>query len=175
MAINKFETQLTGGHPNSLGNTIAVVDEVLKDKNKLQDLYDCYQSEDEVVRLRVSNGIKRVCKEHPEWVAEYLDGLLDDISKIDQASTKWSLSTLFMWLDDFMTDKQRAKAIKLMKSNLHYDDWIVQNTTSESLAYFAKEDAALKKWLKPELQKLTKSRHNSVARRADKLINSLYN
>ncbi len=117
---------LTGGHPNSLGNTIQVVEEVLKDKAKLQDLYDCYKSTDEVVRLRVSNGMKRVCKEKPEWVAEYLDELILDTSKIDQASTKWTLSTLFMWLDGFMNAEQRRGAITVMKTNLHYDDWIVR-------------------------------------------------
>lgn len=173
MAVNKYEELLTGGHPNSLGNTIQVVDDVLTDEKKLKDLYDCYGSTDEVVRLRVSNGMKRVCKEHPEWVAKYLDNLISETSKIDQASTKWTLSTLFMWLDTFMTDKQRGSAIDIMKSNLHYDDWIVQNTTSESLTHFAKSSPELKKWLLPELKKLTASRHNSVARRAQKLLDAL--
>jgi hypothetical protein len=117
--------------------------------------------------------MKRVCKERPDWVAKYLDGLIAKTSKIDQASTKWTLSTLFMWLDSYMTDKQRDDAITIMKHNLHYDDWIVQNTTSESLTYFAKHNQNLKKWLIPELQKLTQSRHKSVSRRAQKYIDTL--
>jgi hypothetical protein len=170
MPINTYETRLTGGHPNSLGNTIEVVEEILQDEHKLQQLYDCYQSQDEVVRLRVSSGMKRVCKEHPEWVARYLDGLISEISHIEQASTKWTLSTLFMWLDTYMTDTQRQAAIGIMKENLHYDDWIVQNTTSEVLAHFSKTSPELREWLLPELQKLTDSRHNSVRRRAEKLL-----
>lgn len=173
MAINEFETRLTGGHPNSLGNTIEVVNEILKDKHKLQDLYDCYASNDEVVRLRVSNAMKRICKEHPEWIAKYTDDFISKTSKINQASTKWTLSTLFMWLDSYMTDRQRKESIEIMKSNLHYDDWIVQNTTSESLAHFAKQDEKLKQWLKPELEKLTKSKHKSVAGRAHKLLQGM--
>lgn len=172
MAINKYEELLTGGHPNSLGNTVQVVDEVLIDEDKLIHLFDCYQSSDEVVRLRVSNAVKRVCKEKPEWVAKYLDQLINEISKINQASTKWTLSTLFMWLDEYMTDSQRKSSIEIMKSNLHYDDWIVQNTTSESLAHFAQSNDSLKKWLIPELAKLESSRHKSVARRASKLKES---
>lgn len=173
MFINKYEERLTGGHPNSLGNTIEVVNDVLTDEKKLNDLYQCYESSDEVVRLRVSNAIKRVCKEKPEWVAKYLDSLLNKTSKIDQASTKWTLSTLFMWLDSYMTETQRKEAIHIMQTNLGYDDWIVQNTTSESLAHFAKADDELKEWLLPELKKLTKSRHKSVSRRAQKLLDSL--
>jgi len=173
MAINHYEELLSGGHPNSLGNTVAVVDDILTDENKLADLFDCYDSPDEVVRLRVSNAMKRVCKEHPDWVAQYLDSLINKTAQIDQASTKWTLSTLFMWLDSYMDNGQRSKAVKLMKQNLYYDDWIVQNTTAESLAHFAKSNPALKTWLIPELQKLTKSRHKSVARRAEKLLASL--
>jgi hypothetical protein len=78
-----------------------------------------------------------------------------------------------MWLDGYMTEEQRKTAIEIMKGNLHYDDWIVQNTTSESLTHFAKKDDELKQWLIPELKKLTDSRHKSVARRAQKYIDSL--
>jgi len=173
MAINRYEELLTGGHPNSLGNTIEVVDDILTDEAKLKDLYDCYGSSDEVVRLRVSNAMKRVCKKQPEWVAKYLDRLIVDTSRINQASTKWTLSTLFMWLDAYMSDTQRIDAIKVMKINLHHDDWIVQNTTSESLAHFAKKSEELKQWLLPELARLTNSKHKSVARRAQKLIEAL--
>jgi hypothetical protein len=173
MAINRIEEMLSGGHPNSLGNTVQVVDEILKNKRKLNELYKCYKSPDAVVRLRVSSAMKRVCKAHPDWVAGYLDGLLTDISRIDQASTKWTLATLFMLLDEYMDEKQRQQAIAILKKNLYYDDWIVQNTTSEVLAHFAIGSADLKRWLQPELQKLTSSRHNSVRRRAEKLLNSL--
>lgn len=173
MSRTTYEALLTGGHPNSLGNTVEVVADVLTDEKKLKDLYDCYQSDDAVVRLRVSSAMKRVCKERPEWVAKYIDDLIAKTGTINQASTKWTLSTLFMWLDSYMTDAQREAAVSLMKSNLQYDDWIVQNTTSESLAHFARSDAELRAWLLPELQKLTKSRHKSVARRAEKLINGL--
>lgn len=173
MSINKYEELLTGGHPNSLGNTVEVVEDVLKDEKKLKDLYACYGSEDEVVRLRVSSAMKRICKQRPEWVAGYLDSLIHETSKIDQASTKWTLSTLFTLLDTHMTEDQRKAAIDVMKGNLHYDDWIVQNTTAASLAHFAQSSTELKKWLLPELEKLTGNRHKSVSRRAQKLIGSL--
>jgi hypothetical protein len=35
-----FEEMLTGGHPNSLGRTIEVVDLVLANSVKLSDLYN---------------------------------------------------------------------------------------------------------------------------------------
>lgn len=168
--INVFEEMLTGGHPNSLGSTVQVVEIILHDKAKLEDLFACYASQDPVVRMRVSNAIKRICRVNPEWVAAYLETLLKKISQIDQASTKWTLATLFLLLDSYMNDSQRAKAIKIMKSNLHFNDWIVQNTTAETLAYFSESNQSLRKWLIPELQKLTTSKYGSVARRAQTLL-----
>lgn len=174
MPINQFEQTLSGGHPNSLGNTEQVVKEILRDKNKLQDLYDCYGSKDEVVRLRVSSAMKRVCKAHPDWVAEYLDRLIKDISTIDQPSTKWTLAILFVLLNKHMSLEQRTEAIEVMKTNLLTEnDWIVQNTTAESLAYFAKRDNALMKWLIPELEKMHHDSRKSISKRADKLLKVL--
>ena len=45
--VMNFEKLLKGGHPNSLGNTLEVVDEVLGNTDKMQDLFLCYQSNDE--------------------------------------------------------------------------------------------------------------------------------
>ncbi len=174
MALNAYEEMLTGGHPNSLGRTVEVVEDVLQDRSRLRHLYDCYRSDDAVVRLRVSSAMKRVCKEQPDWVAEYLDELLGEVATIDQASTKWTLATLFMWLDSRMTASQRSRAIDVMKHNLDTDDdWIVQNTTAESLAHFAKSDETLRRWLVPALERMRSSRHKSVARRAEKLLAAL--
>jgi hypothetical protein len=42
MTSESFEEMLTGGHPNSLGRTIEVVDMVLANSTRLLDLYNCY-------------------------------------------------------------------------------------------------------------------------------------
>jgi hypothetical protein len=39
MTSESFEEMLTGGHPNSLGRTIEVVDIVLSNPARLSDLY----------------------------------------------------------------------------------------------------------------------------------------
>lgn len=51
IAQESFESILTGGHPNSLGRTIEVVDIILEKLEKLEELFNCYFSEDEIVRL----------------------------------------------------------------------------------------------------------------------------
>ena len=63
-----FENMLTGGHPNSLGNTVQVVEIVLKAPDRFAELFNCYGSENPIVRLRTSNAMKRVeAENHACW------------------------------------------------------------------------------------------------------------
>jgi len=169
--LTNFETALTGGHPNSLGNTILVVEEILQNPERIQELYDCYFSTDEIVRLRVSNAFKRIAKEKPEVVVPFLDQFITNISKINLASTQWTFAQLFMILDKFVTEKQRLEVVQILKNNLvNYNDWIVLNFTMEALVGYSKKYLDLKPWLKPHLERLSKDTRKSVANRAHKYL-----
>ena len=170
----EFEKMLTGGHPNSLGRTVEVVEMVFINQERLAELYGCYFSEDEVVRLRTSNAMKRVSKERPAWLVPYLSGLLTDIARLEQASAQWTLANLFETLEPYMTPEQKAGAKEVMKVNLEvYDDWIVLKNTAQILGKWAREDAELKAWLKPHLKRLSGDSRKSVARAAQKQLTAL--
>lgn len=167
----QFEVMLSGGHPNSLGRTVEVVDAVLADPARLAQLYACYFSEDEVVRLRVSSAMKRVTIEHPEWTIELMDGLQRDVAAIDQASTQWTLALLFDLTSELQTPAQRARSVDIMKHNLaHHDDWIVLNNSMQVLHEWSRNDPKLAEWLTPHLARLSHDRRKSVAARATKLL-----
>ena len=172
--MQNFEQRLTGGHPNSLGNTIEVVDEVLANPSFLEELFNCYQSDDEVVRLRVSNAMKRICKTNKPLLFPYIDRLIEEISKINQASAQWTLSSLFLLLEKEMSEGQRSGALAIMKSNLaNHDDWIVLNNTMDTLGKWAKKDEELKTFLLPHLKRISKDERKSVNKRANKLLETL--
>ena len=169
--MKNFEKQLTGGHPNSLGNTVEVVDEVLANHSLFDELFNCYFSNDEVVRLRVSNAMKRICKVQKSLLLPYIDRFLNKISKIDQASTQWTLASLFLMLEKDMDAAQISAAKNIMKNNLaHHDDWIVLNETIKTLALWAKKDEDLKNWMLPHLQRLAKDERKSVSKKAAKTL-----
>ena len=169
--LTSFETALAGGHPNSLGNTILVVEEILQNPERIQELFDCYFSKDEIVRLRVSNAFKRIAKEKPELVVPFLDLFISKISKINQASTQWTFAQLFLILDKFVTEKQRQQVMEILKTNLtNSTDWIVLNFTMETLLHYSKSYPELKPWLKIQLEKLTKDTRKSVSSRANKYL-----
>ncbi|SFR51935.1 hypothetical protein SAMN04490243_2533 [Robiginitalea myxolifaciens] len=169
-----FAERLQGGHPNSLGDTVAVVEEILANNELFDEFFNCYFSDDEVVRLRTSNGMKRICKANKSLLLPYLDRFLDEISQIDQASTQWTLSQLFEVLVSDMSAGQIKKATRLMKHNLaNHNDWIVLNQTMVTLSQWAKKDENLKNWIIPQLQRHSADPRKSVSGRAIKLLNTL--
>ncbi len=173
--MKNFEKRLTGGHPNSLGETVEIVAEVLAEPESFGELFDCYFSEDETVRLRTSNAMKRIGKEQKSMLIPYIDRFLNEISQIDQASAQWTLAQLFQLLEKEMQIEQRSKAEAIMRHNLaNHKDWIVLNTSMDTLGKWAKKDHALKEWLFPHLERLAKDDRKSVAGRANKILLKLY-
>lgn len=169
--MQNFEKRLSGGHPNSLGNTIEVTEAVLNAEEHFDELFNCYFSEDEVVRLRVSSAMKRICMARKEILLPYLDRFLTEIAQIDQPSTKWTLAILFDKLKQDFTPTQYAQAEAIIKKNLQEeDDWIVLNYSMETLFNWSKADGELKCWLLPHLERLKNDKRKSVAKRALKLL-----
>jgi hypothetical protein len=166
-----FAQMLTGGHPNSLGRTIEVVEGVLAQPTRLAELYACYLSTDAVVRLRTSNALKRISWVEPTLLVPYIDRLLDDVAQINQASAQWTLAQLLSTLRPALTAIQQQRATVILQRNLdHSNDWIVVNMTMQTLAEWATEDAELAQWLRPRLDTLSRDRRKSVAGRAHKLL-----
>jgi len=167
----KFESMLTGGHPNSLGRTEEVVDSVLRDEKRLNELYQCYFSAHEVVRLRVSSALKRITAQQPSWTMSLMDGLQSEIAEIDQASAQWTLAILFDQTQELMSEQQENRALEILKHNLAFhQDWIVLNTTMNVLAKWAIKDAGLAQWILPHLRRLAKDTRKSVSGKAGKLL-----
>lgn len=168
--MGSFESMLSGGHPNSLGRTVEVVDLVLADRERLGELFACYGSADPVVRLRVSNAMKRIEAERHDWLVPLIDPLIDDVGRLDQDSARWTLAQLFQRLADDMSEDQKTRARRLLRSNLaSATDWIVLICTLETLAEWARTDPELDRWLVPHIARLMADPRKSVARRAAKV------
>ena len=88
--VMTFEKSLKGDHPNSLGNTLEVVDEVPGNTDTMEDLFLCYQSNDETVRLRTSNAFKRIFRAKPELFKQWKKRFIKEVAEIDHHSAKWT-------------------------------------------------------------------------------------
>lgn len=165
----RFEDMLAGGHPNSLGRTIKVVDTVLADLDRFTELFACYVSADQVVRLRVSNAMKRVEKERHDLLVPYIDRLLSEIGALDQPSAQWTLADIFAALAPDMNPDQKFRARHILQRNLaNHEDWIALNRTMDTFVTWARTDEDLADWLAPHIRRLQKDPRKSVSKRAGK-------
>ena len=108
----------------------------------------------------------------------YIDGLLNEVAYIPQASTQWTLAQLLLHYSSSLSAKQKSTAIALLKRPFDnepsieswHDDWIVLNMTMATLQEWSKTDVALRAWFVPHLERLAKDARKSVRGRAKKYL-----
>ena len=171
--VMSFEQSLKGGHPNSLGNTLEVVYAVLGNTDKMEDLFLCYQSDDETVRLRTSNAFKRIFRAKPD--------LFKNGKTIYQGSC-WNWSTFckmdlnpdFKWTFWSIGWKGKTQSVEICLRYLRNEkDWIVINQSLN----FIRNHLERFDFKDPEMMKLLKNFVNderkSISKNAEKLIKIL--
>ena len=169
-----FEIMLSGGHANSLGRTLEVVDIVLNHTDTLDHLFECYSSSDATVRLRVSNAFKRIFRLNPNWFPGYVDKFQSLIPTLQQPSAEWTLAQLHTEFSDLLTEEQITSAINISKEQLKNSrDWIVIIQTMNFLEKMAKEDEVLRYWLLTKLDLISKDKRKAVSKKAAEILKSL--
>lgn len=125
-----------GGKSNSLGRTDEVIDTVLSDKQRVDELYACLSNDDAWVRMRAIDAIEKVCRQHPEWIKPYIDKFQNELTKSNQPSIQWHLAQMYAQLD--MNDDQKEIAIDWLKSLLSDAevDWIVSANAMKTMVQF---------------------------------------
>ena len=170
----KFEIMLSGGHPNSLGRTLEVVDIILNDEGSLDYLFECYLSDDATVRLRVSNAFKRIFRQKPNWFVGYVDKFQSLIPTLNQPSAEWTLAQLHLEFINLLNEEQKSKAIDISREQLRNSkDWIVIIQNINFLEKVAKEDEALRHWLLTKLNLISKDSRKAVSKKAAEIRKSL--
>lgn len=166
-----FESILmAGGKLNTLGRAGEVLQEVLADRARLDELFGCISDEDAWVRMRAIDTFEKVAREHPTWVELYLDRLLGEIATIDQPSIRWHLAEI--WGEVALTTIQRTQAIGLMKQWLATTsvDWIVAANCMKTLTAFTNQGYLSAAELLP-LLKIQQGHHSkSVVKKATDLL-----
>ena len=172
--MEPFTFILAGGHPNSLGRTLEVVAAVEDAPERLDEVFDCYRSDDEVVRLRTSSALKRLLLAHPDWVERALPRWFSDMGTLNQPSAKWTFAQLALDLREHLDagDTQRAKDI-VVKNLLEESDWIVLNMSMKTCQHWVRTDADLAGRIRNRVLELAEDRRRSVANGAAKLLRAM--
>jgi hypothetical protein len=163
------EALLTGGDPGRLRNVDLVVGAASGQPGRLAELVECVFSDDEIVRMRASDALEKVCRARPALVQPFVPRLLTEMPRIDQASVQWHLAQILTEVQ--LDERQRAEAIAILEHNLDTSgDWIVTNLSLQALATFARTSPETRARLTGRLHRYERSRYRSVASRARKLL-----
>ena len=88
------EMLAVGGKSNSLGEVNQVISLVLRDKSRLDELYDCLFEEDAWLRMRAADALEKICREHQDWLLPFIDRFPKELAISNQPSIQWHLVKL---------------------------------------------------------------------------------
>ena len=128
-----------GGKTNSLGRTTEVIELVLKDQTRLEELYECLYKEDAWLRMRAADALEKICREHPDWLMPYVNRFQDELSMSSQPSIQWHLAQIYGQVE--LTSDQKRQATDWLKRLLTTKDvdWIVAANAMDTLVQFTNE------------------------------------
>ena len=170
MALD-FRAHMFGGNKRKVNNQ-PVIEAVLQDATRVGELFECVKDEDEYVRMRASDALEKVCRSDPSIVQPLKTRVLNEMSVIDQPGVQWHYAQIVDKLQ--LNTQETEKVVRKLQFNFEtYDDWITRNITMEVLGNFALRDEALRAYLVPKLQELTKDRRISISSRAHKILKML--
>ena len=172
--IETFTQMLSfGGKSNSLGRAHEVIEAVLADQSRLNELYDCLADNDAWVRMRAADSIEKICRVHPDWLLPFIDRFESELSMTKQPSIQWHFVQIYSEVD--LTSKQRKFAIGWIKKLLSQADvdWIVASNGIKTLAKFAGDGFVTKSELKAILLILQKHKSKAVVKQATTMLEKL--
>ena len=164
---------MEGGHANSLGRVNDVIELVLRDKSRLDELYNCLFHDDAWVRMRAADTLEKICRTHPDWLVSYIDRIQKELSASTQASIRWHVAQIYEQVP--LTDKQKEHAQTWLASLLSDKDadWIVAANAMDTLVKFTKEGSFPVNEAIELLKVQQQHKSNAVVKRATKFIAEL--
>lgn len=172
--VEDFKSMLAeGGKKNTVGRAEEVVNAVLADSARLDELYECIFDDDAWIRMRAIDALEKVCRVRPDWLKPYVDKLLNEVAVIDQPSIQWHLPQIFTEVE--LSASQLSRAVELMKCNISTldVDWIVSANTMTALVELAKHNLVSVDEVIPLLEVQTEHHSKSVSKKAYNLLGNL--
>ena len=80
MAENFADMLIVGDKSNSLGKVSEVIEHILHDPDRLEELYSCLFNEDAWVRMRAADALEKICRQHSDWLEAFIDRFPNDLA-----------------------------------------------------------------------------------------------
>lgn len=162
------------GKKNSLGRAGEVVDLVISNPERLEELYQTIVVDDDAwVRMRAVDAFEKICRQHAEWVEPYIDRIHQDLSTSAQASIQWHIAEIYMQIA--LSDAQKEFALKWLRKRIETVDvdWIVAGNSMNALVHFAKQGDIRVSDVLALLKVQLGHKSKAIAKKAQKFIDEL--
>jgi hypothetical protein len=164
---------LKEGNPNSLGRLLEIFQLVIDNKLSINNVYDLYQFEDDIVSMRVSNILKRLWRLDPLHVLTLIPLFLKDEKNLHNPTFRWTLAQIFKDLYVKLSDDEKFQFIQSISRNLTLgNDWIMLVQSMDALIFAKKKGHPIPSFSKA-LDVLSKDARKVVKNKAVALLKSL--
>lgn len=161
------------GKKNSLGRVNDVVESVLNDHSRLEELYETMFSPDVWVRMRAVDAFEKICRVHPDWIEAYIDKIQSELDASTQASIQWHIAQIYEQVN--LNGTQKRHALDWLTELLRTTDvdWIVSANAMKTLGIFVQSNDYSKTDFERLLRVQKGHKSNAVVKRANKLLAAL--
>ncbi len=135
--MNSILNKLKGGDLRSKGQSEEVIADILKHPYLFGEVFDGMLHDDPVVRMRVADAIEKVSRLHPEYLKDYKQRLIYEVSRIEQQEVRWHVAQMFSWLEKSSSNIVRVNSMQTL-SNLAEDDRELRSLVLEKLREIVK-------------------------------------
>ena len=164
---------LSAGRRSTKGRTAEVVAQVLSDQNLLKTLVHATIHPALPLRGRAAQAVKAISDEQPDWLIPYKEFFLEDLSEIEEWEVRSSYCMILPRLP--LTNIERTKQVKLLKSFLNDESSIVKTCSLQAMCDLALQQQDLYNEVVVLIDRHTQNGTPAMRARCRKLIKVLNN
>lgn len=169
--MSNIEKLLSVGDLRSAGNSEKVVKMVFANPGLFGEVVDAIFSDNEATRMRASDAVEKITRNHPEYLKPHKRTFLNKVSKIEQKEVRWHTAQILPRLT--LTAKEREKVYNLMLEFLDDKSSIVRTFAMRALTDIALQDKTYVKKTRHLILELMGTGSPAMKSRGKKLITEL--
>jgi hypothetical protein len=161
---------LSGGDRRSIGRVAEVVDLVEQNPSFFHQVIEAFEVDDEVVRMRASDALEKLTRNHPEWIAPYAEAVWNAVGS-DLKEVRWHVAQMLPRVAQTPASKRRA--MDVLTAYISDPSSIVRTCAMQSLADLSVDDANLRRNVVQVIHDLVESGTPAMKSRGRKLLKRL--
>lgn len=169
--MNDLLEKLAGSDRRSVGRVDEVVAAVLRQPERLAEVFEGMLADDPVLRLRAADAVEKITALQPDWLQPFKRRLLTQVARSEQHEVRWHVCQFFSRLR--LTARERRAVYAILQSYLTDKSRIVKTFAMQALADLAEQEPALRAPIVRQLTELTRSGSPAMKSRGKKLLAQL--